>query len=140
MQNLLTNMDYTVLAAGLVLGGSMVYIGCMLYPKWLERAMARKKENQDLAEIMSEALDNACEAGRLTKQQKLRAYRRLGQVIPDLLPKKNFEPHILREQIFGRLYKMGLKPDEIWTKLQNMRRVKPNGKAHRKIQLKPKSS
>lgn len=107
--------------------GLLFYILWLKDPRYLERAMARKREKELVAKWISQGLDNGLEAGELSADIRLKYNKKLSRALdlPDLMPKQKFDLNKAKGLSRQRLDKMGV---HIATALSKMRRNKANSK------------
>lgn len=108
-------------------------------PRALERAMARKKERSDVADIVSAALQDAAHEGKITPEVWHKYNKKLADSLglPDMIPRKPFNERVAMVQARKRLSAMGINIAEA---LSNLRRNRPSKKDRVQARLKRKSS
>lgn len=122
-----------------ILVACVVLLVCVKYyldPNRKESAMARRREREKVAEMITKALDDALLKNELTPQQRQRYFKRLGKALdlPDLIPRRTLK---LKELIINRLALMGT---DISSGLDKIRRRRTNKKQKVRAALRNKSA
>jgi hypothetical protein len=107
-------------------------------PRALERAMARKKERQDVADVVSAALQDAAHQGRISNNAWHKYNKKLACALhlPDMIPRKPFNERVAMVLSRQRLTAMGV---NIAEGLANLRRSRPTKQERIKARLKAKA-
>ena len=107
-------------------------------PRALERAMARKKERQDVADIVSAALQDAAHQGRISNVAWHKYNKKLAYALhlPDMIPRKPFNKRVAEVMSRQRLSAMGV---NIAEGLAKLRRSRPSKQERIKARFKAKA-
>ena len=107
-------------------------------PRALERAMARKKERQDVADIVSASLQDAAHQGRISNIAWHKYNKKLAHFLglPDMIPRKPFNERVAIAASRLRLNAMGV---NIADGLAKLRRSRPNKQERVRSKLKAKT-
>jgi hypothetical protein len=114
------------------IAGAIAFVGLLGLVYYLqgyrhmEKAMARRKEKQDVAQIVSDALQDACHQGLITATQWHKYNKKLARCLglPDMLPKTEFDPKRAKALAYIRLSTMGVNIAEGLSKLRRRRTSK----------------
>ena len=94
---------------------SVLMLACMTgyvlhHPRYVERLMARRRERQEIADIVSAALQDAAHRKIITSEvwHKYNKKLALSLGLPDMIPKKPRNLNLLKKQIIERLYNTGV--------------------------------
>lgn len=116
----------------------ILIVGLIFYkldPRNLERAMARRKERQEVADIVSAALQDAANEGKISANVWHKYNKKLAHALslPDMEPRKRIDLNAAKLACKRRLDAMGV---NIANGLATIRRGRPSKKERAKAALK----
>lgn len=94
----------------------------------VERAMAKRKERQEVADLVSAALQDACHSGAITAEVWHKYNKKLAKALglPDMLPKKPFNLSVAKHMAHLRLTGMGVNIQDGLNRIRGRRTSKKN--------------
>lgn len=121
-----TNIEWSHIIVITLVAITLGYIVWLRDPRQMERAMARKKERRDVAQIISDALLDAEHYDRISTTCRKKYNKKLAYALglPDMEPRQRVDANRVKTLIKQRLNAMGINVEDRLTKLRRTKTKK----------------